>query len=212
MLRASSSGTFDTGLQLPQSAIPLRLPQVSQHRWHRRHIDTLKLTRILRRRRPGRLHPWPANSSMKPMPSNRPAPSPVLRMDLMKRSDRGESPTAGPRRQLAARQGARRPAEGATSKVPRRGLRFRRQKRNIRMLVGPAAAADRDCQPDPAAEVLAMNPDGIFLSNGPGDPEPVIRLRHRRHQGLPGRNTIVRASAWSRQFAGSRLRRQRPSR
>jgi len=25
----------------------------------------------------------------------------------------------------------------------------------------------------PAAEVLAMNPDGVFLSNGPGDPEPV---------------------------------------
>jgi len=24
----------------------------------------------------------------------------------------------------------------------------------------------------PAADVLAMNPDGIFLSNGPGDPEP----------------------------------------
>jgi carbamoyl-phosphate synthase small subunit len=24
----------------------------------------------------------------------------------------------------------------------------------------------------PAAQVLAMNPDGIFLSNGPGDPEP----------------------------------------
>jgi len=24
----------------------------------------------------------------------------------------------------------------------------------------------------PAAEVLAMNPDGIFLSNGPGDPQP----------------------------------------
>ena len=46
-------------------------------------------------------------------------------------------------------------------------------KRNIlRML------ADRGCDltvvpaKTPASEVLAMNPDGIFLSNGPGDPEP----------------------------------------
>ncbi|HEB56814.1 MAG TPA: carbamoyl-phosphate synthase small subunit [Gammaproteobacteria bacterium] len=46
-------------------------------------------------------------------------------------------------------------------------------KRNIlRMLV------DRGCRltvvpaQTPAAEVLAMKPDGVFLSNGPGDPEP----------------------------------------
>ncbi len=46
-------------------------------------------------------------------------------------------------------------------------------KRNIlRMLV------DRGCQvhvvpaQTPAAEVLAMKPNGVFLSNGPGDPEP----------------------------------------
>jgi len=46
-------------------------------------------------------------------------------------------------------------------------------KRNIlRMLV------DRGCRltvvpaKTPASEVLAMNPDGVFLSNGPGDPEP----------------------------------------
>jgi carbamoyl-phosphate synthase small subunit len=46
-------------------------------------------------------------------------------------------------------------------------------KRNIlRML------ADRGCKltvvpaKTPASEVLAMNPDGVFLSNGPGDPEP----------------------------------------
>ena len=46
-------------------------------------------------------------------------------------------------------------------------------KRNIlRLLV------DRGCDltvvpaQTPASEVLAMNPDGVFLSNGPGDPEP----------------------------------------
>ena len=46
-------------------------------------------------------------------------------------------------------------------------------KRNIlRML------AERGCDitvvpaQTPASEVLAMNPDGVFLSNGPGDPEP----------------------------------------
>ncbi|WP_241969866.1 glutamine-hydrolyzing carbamoyl-phosphate synthase small subunit [Pseudidiomarina taiwanensis] len=46
-------------------------------------------------------------------------------------------------------------------------------KRNIlRMLV------DRGCKitlvpaQTPAADVLALNPDGVFLSNGPGDPEP----------------------------------------
>ena len=46
-------------------------------------------------------------------------------------------------------------------------------KRNIlRML------SDRGCRvtvvpaTTPAADVLAMNPDGVFLSNGPGDPEP----------------------------------------
>ena len=35
---------------------------------------------------------------------------------------------------------------------------------NIRITVVPAQT--------PAAEVLALQPDGIFLSNGPGDPEP----------------------------------------
>ena len=46
-------------------------------------------------------------------------------------------------------------------------------KRNILRLL-----ANRGCRvtvvpaKTPAAEVLAMNPDGVFLSNGPGDPEP----------------------------------------
>ena len=63
-------------------------------------------------------------------------------------------------------------------------------KRNIlRMLV------DRGCRltvvpaQTPAAEVLAMNPDGIFLSNGPGDPEPctyaVDAIREILDTGIP---------------------------
>lgn len=46
-------------------------------------------------------------------------------------------------------------------------------KRNILRLL-----ADRGCRitvvpaTTPAKQVLAMNPDGVFLSNGPGDPEP----------------------------------------
>ncbi len=63
-------------------------------------------------------------------------------------------------------------------------------KRNIlRML------ASRDCRltvvpaQTPAAEVLAMNPDGVFLSNGPGDPEPcdyaIAAIREFLARGVP---------------------------
>lgn len=41
----------------------------------------------------------------------------------------------------------------------------------------------------PAADVLAMKPDGIFLSNGPGDPEPcdyaVAAIREFLERGIP---------------------------
>lgn len=63
-------------------------------------------------------------------------------------------------------------------------------KRNIlRMLV------DRGCRvtvvpaQTPAAEVLAMSPDGVFLSNGPGDPEPcdyaIQAIREIVDSGMP---------------------------
>jgi len=63
-------------------------------------------------------------------------------------------------------------------------------KRNIlRMLT------DRGCRltvvpaQTPASEVLAMNPDGVFLSNGPGDPEPcgyaIEAIREIVDAGLP---------------------------
>ncbi len=46
-------------------------------------------------------------------------------------------------------------------------------KRNIlRMLVDRACAVTVYPAQTPAAEVLAAKPDGVFLSNGPGDPEP----------------------------------------
>ena len=63
-------------------------------------------------------------------------------------------------------------------------------KRNIlRML------AQRGCKltvvpaQTPAAEVLALKPDGIFLSNGPGDPEPcdyaIAAIREFLDRGIP---------------------------
>jgi carbamoyl-phosphate synthase small subunit len=63
-------------------------------------------------------------------------------------------------------------------------------KRNIlRML------ADRGCEltvvpaQTPAAEVLALNPQGVFLSNGPGDPEPcdyaIAAARELIETGIP---------------------------
>jgi carbamoyl-phosphate synthase small subunit len=63
-------------------------------------------------------------------------------------------------------------------------------KRNIlRML------AQRGCKltvvpaQTPAAEVLALKPDGVFLSNGPGDPEPcdyaIAAIREFLERGIP---------------------------
>ena len=76
-------------------------------------------------------------------------------------------------------------------------------KRNIlRML------ADRGCRltvvpaQTPASEVLAMQPDGVFLSNGPGDPEPcdyaIGAIREILAAGLPARM----ARSTSRLFKG----------
>jgi len=46
-------------------------------------------------------------------------------------------------------------------------------KRNIlRLLVEAGCNVHVVPAKTPASEVLAMNPDGVFLSNGPGDPEP----------------------------------------
>ncbi|TKB49291.1 glutamine-hydrolyzing carbamoyl-phosphate synthase small subunit [Ferrimonas sediminicola] len=96
----------------------------------------------------------------------------------------------------AWRKGSWKLKGGLPSDTPSEALKFKvvaydyGVKQNIlRMLV------DRGCDvtvvpaQTPAAEVLAMNPDGIFLSNGPGDPEPcdyaIEAIRHILETEIP---------------------------
>ena len=63
-------------------------------------------------------------------------------------------------------------------------------KRNIlRMLVERGCRVTVVPAKTPAADVLAMQPDGVFLSNGPGDPEPcdyaITAIREILETGLP---------------------------
>ncbi|MBP9218343.1 MAG: glutamine-hydrolyzing carbamoyl-phosphate synthase small subunit [Sterolibacterium sp.] len=63
-------------------------------------------------------------------------------------------------------------------------------KRNIlRMLASRGCRLTVVPAQTPASEVLALNPDGIFLSNGPGDPEPctyaIAAIREFLAQGIP---------------------------
>jgi carbamoyl-phosphate synthase small subunit len=52
---------------------------------------------------------------------------------------------------------------------------------NMRVTVVPAQT--------PAADVLALKPDGVFLSNGPGDPEP-LEYAQRNVRELMGRTPV----------------------
>jgi carbamoyl-phosphate synthase small subunit len=63
-------------------------------------------------------------------------------------------------------------------------------KRNIlRLLVARGCKLTVVPAQTPAAEVLQMRPDGIFLSNGPGDPEPCVyaieAIREFLAKGVP---------------------------
>jgi carbamoyl-phosphate synthase small subunit len=83
------------------------------------------------------------------------------------------------------------PAERAPADLPRHVVAYDfGVKRNIlRML------ADRGCRVTvvpartPAADVLELKPDGVFLSNGPGDPEPcdyaISAIRTLLETGIP---------------------------
>ena len=134
-------------------------------------IDTRKLTRILREKGAqagcimvGDLDEAKALAAAKAFPG-------LKGMDLAKEVTTNEI--------YSWRSGSWRLVGGLPSDTPEAELKYKvvaydyGVKSNIlRMLV------DRGCDvtvvpaQTPASEVLAMNPDGVFLSNGPGDPEP----------------------------------------
>ncbi len=134
-------------------------------------IDTRKLTRILREKGAqagcimvGDLDEAKALAAAKAFPG-------LKGMDLAKEVTTDKAYTW--------RNGSWKLVGGLPSETPAAELKYKivaydyGVKRNIlRMLV------DRGCYvtvvpaQTSAADVLAMNPDGVFLSNGPGDPEP----------------------------------------
>ncbi|SHH72629.1 glutamine-hydrolyzing carbamoyl-phosphate synthase small subunit [Ferrimonas marina] len=134
-------------------------------------IDTRKLTRILREKgaQNGAIIAGEDNVE-KALEAAKAFPG-LKGMDLAK-----EVTVSSP---YSWRQGSWKLVGGLPSDTPSEALNYKvvaydyGVKQNIlRMLV------DRGCDvtvvpaQTPAAEVLAMNPDGVFLSNGPGDPQP----------------------------------------
>ncbi|MCH1908246.1 glutamine-hydrolyzing carbamoyl-phosphate synthase small subunit [Stenotrophomonas acidaminiphila] len=132
-------------------------------------IDTRKLTRILRERgaQNGALMAGPDIDVDKALEAARKFPG-LKGMDLAKVVST-DKPYAWREGQLDLDQGQFVQAEPKFKVV---AYDFGVKANILRML------AERGCDltvvpaQTPAAEVLAMNPDGVFLSNGPGDPEP----------------------------------------
>jgi len=132
-------------------------------------IDTRKLTRILRERgaQNGALMAGPGLDVDKALEAARKFPG-LKGMDLAKVVST-DKPYAWREGQLDLDQGQFVQAEPKFKVV---AYDFGVKTNILRML------AERGCDltvvpaQTPATDVLAMNPDGVFLSNGPGDPEP----------------------------------------
>jgi len=135
-------------------------------------IDTRKLTRILREKgaQAGCIMAGTDLDAAKALAAAKAFPG-LKGMDLAKEVTTDKA--------YQWRQGSWRLVGGLPADTPAEALKYKvvaydyGVKQNIlRMLV------DRGCDvtvvpaKTPASEVLSMNPDGVFLSNGPGDPEP----------------------------------------
>ena len=132
-------------------------------------IDTRKLTRILREKgaQNGCIMAGEADEVRRAGTWR--AASPVWRGWTWRRWCQCSSPTSG-RRRVGAGQGlSRRPRSREFHVVAfdfgvKRNILRMLAERGCRVTVVPAQTT--------AEQVLALNPDGVFLSNGPGDPEP----------------------------------------
>ena len=135
-------------------------------------IDTRRLTRVLREKgaQNGCLQAGPAADEAQALAAARAFPG-LVGMDLAKEASTREAYT-WTQGTWDLKQGL--PAPRDPDDLPHHVVAFDFGiKRNIlRMLV------DRGCRvtvvpaQTPADAVLALGPDGVFLSNGPGDPEP----------------------------------------
>jgi carbamoyl-phosphate synthase small subunit len=150
-------------------------------------IDTRKLTRILRERgaQAGCIVAGPDASEAEALAAARAFPG-LAGADLAREVSTVESYTWREGGWVLAEAGYR-------DAAPRRWRVVAYDygvKRNILRLL-----ADRGCAVEvvpattPAAEVLARRPDGVFLSNGPGDPEPctyaIAAIRDIVDAGVP---------------------------
>ena len=151
-----------TQVDLPRWLTERGLPAIAE-------IDTRKLTRILRDRgaQNGALMAGPEATAEKALEAARGFAG-LLGMDLAKEVSCSK-PFEWTRGSLDLDSGAEAASRGDFHVV---AYDFGCKHNILRML------ADRGCRvtvvpaQTPAAEVFAMNPDGVFLSNGPGDPEP----------------------------------------
>ena len=168
------------GLQLPQDRDAERVPGARQHRRHRQHRHPQAHAPPAHEGRAERLHPRPGRRRGgharplidKAIAAAKAAPS-MAGLDLAK--------VVSVKRDL--RMDADRVEAGHVDGKPGYGVQITPKfhvvafdygvKNNIlRMIAERGARITVVPAQTPAADVLKLKPDGIFLANGPGDPEP----------------------------------------
>jgi carbamoyl-phosphate synthase small subunit len=152
-------------------------------------IDTRRLTRVLREKgaQNGCLQAGPALDEAQALGVARAFPG-LVGMDLAREASTREAYT-WTQGTWDLNQGLPAPRDPADLRYHVVAFDFGIKRNILRMLV------DRGCRvtvvpaQTPADAVLALGPDGVFLSNGPGDPEPcdyaIVAIRALLESGIP---------------------------